>query len=118
MRKYMSNLSTQEKVRLINKLIQKYHAINKASDKLESAIGQFNENSPIFVALWDNFDFTVDLVSDLVDDNNEWIPWFIWDNDLGKNLLTAKIGQFQRKIKNVNELVKIIELDNIDAKNG
>lgn len=101
-------MTTQEKIKKVEELIGYYKLLSDYWDKLSEVLG-----ADISVALgdltWRVFDKLTDSVSREIEDCDDWVSWFVYDNLLGQNGLGVKVNGKSRKIGNVKQLVKLIE---------
>jgi hypothetical protein len=54
------------------------------------------------------FDFYVEVLSKLMEDDEEWISYFVWETDMGKNNMGVEINGKKIKLKSVADLYKIL----------
>jgi hypothetical protein len=101
-------MTTQEKINLVNTIVTQYKELSAQTEGFSKFIGSID--GPFFDAIWKPFDSYAALVSDTIEDDNEFVQWFIWDNDCGKRAfkVTFKNGK-SIKVKTVKDLIKVIE---------
>lgn len=83
-------------------IIATYERLDSATDAAEKA-GCLCVDGPLHEAIWDRFECVIALF-----DPHEWIPWYIHENDMGKNALEAEIGSRIIKVKSIKDLLKVI----------
>ena len=83
-------------------IIDAHLALGIATDNAVKA-GCLDINGPLFDACWRGFENVVSVV-----DEGDWISWFVYDNDMGKNGLSVTINEKKMKVKTVKALLKII----------
>lgn len=97
---------------------QKKHSIRSAIKLIQTMDEAFNEldkslkvaDSAVFNSAW----LVVDaLIGEL--DSGEWISWFVFDNEYGRSGLKAGYGGNLKPIKNVDDLIDLIERECADA---
>jgi len=54
-------------------------------------------------------DAYIRLMSLSADDTEEWISWYIWENDFGRHALKAGHGDEMHQIRAVSDLWRLIE---------
>jgi hypothetical protein len=103
-------MTTKEKVKIVEKLIEHFKALDAADDMLAKCFGGTMADSPAINPSWCAFDGYVNAVGMIIGDKSGWLPWFIWDNECGaKGMFAGKTGKM-RKVETVKQLIKIIEL--------
>jgi hypothetical protein len=83
-------------------IIASYERLDIATKNAEKA-GCLDMNGPLFEAIWRGFENVVSVV-----DEDAWISWFIYDNDVGKKGLSVIINEKKMKVNTVKALLKII----------
>ncbi len=103
-------LTRKEKLELIDGCISLYKSTNETWDDFEK-ITMASPESPLFNSIWRIFEKYVDMLSKLIDDDFNWLSWYIYENDCGKNELEAKNSSQKKmhKIKNTKQLLNLIE---------
>jgi hypothetical protein len=86
----------------LNTIIASYERLDIATKNAEKA-GCLDMNGPLFDAIWRGFENVVSVV-----DEDAWISWFIYDNDMGKKGLSVTINEKKMKVKTVKALLKIM----------
>jgi hypothetical protein len=86
----------------LNTIIASYERLDIATKNAERA-GCLDMNGPLFDAIWRGFENVVSVV-----DEDTWISWFIYDNDMGKKGLSVTINEKKMKVKTVKALLKIM----------
>jgi len=95
---------------LVEKLISEYAEIEERVDELTKVFPLAFE-SPLIECMWSVFSGKVDIVSGIVGDNGEWISWYIYENKSGKAGLEAGTDENMRKIKDLDDLFWVINLE-------
>jgi hypothetical protein len=76
--------------------------------RIERGIQTLFDDQFVNVTLGDKFlDDYVKLISKCVGDDYEWVNWFIWENDFGKDARCVYINGVEYPIKTVDQLYKI-----------
>jgi len=97
---------------LIEECIEQFYKIEKLYDDCYKLLGGDPE-SQFFTILYDTYNKYVKNLSQLINDDFNWIDWYIWENECGKKEFEAKASKWkkERKIKNVKDLIDIISAD-------
>lgn len=62
-----------------------------------------------FDAVWKMFDAYTDALSFTLGDESEWLAWYCSENDMGANAMKAGYDGKLLKVKNVRDLLRLIE---------
>ena len=102
-------MTKAQKITEITRIVKAYRRMTKAFDKLHGAVG-FSDN-PLYSSAWEVFDMMLAAKGELVGDKyNHWLPWFIMENDCGKNKLGAGInGGSMKPIRTIKQLVNLLD---------
>ena len=100
-------MKRKEKKKLINNVLDQYNKLVKVFDLLNQIVGS-NSESLIHETVWKLFDEYIDCMEMKLDDEGEWLIWYIWENNRGKNELEAESDGKKRKVKNVNDLLWVM----------
>lgn len=66
-------------------------------------------DSPLGTQVWELFDLYLDGVSLSIGDDDQWLAWYIFDDNCGEKGLTIKHKcGMKRKIESVEDLVAVI----------
>jgi hypothetical protein len=97
------------RVRTLTEWIECFNKIQHAYDKLKELFG-VEPDSLIVAAMFDPFERYTACLTKSLDDENDFLNWFLWDNDAGKNGMLAKAASWKtcRSIKTVEDLEKLI----------
>jgi hypothetical protein len=81
---------------------------NKESDEVNKhlSIALDGGHCDVGYAFLDDY---IELLSESVGDNGDWIAWFCFDNEFGARKLTAGYDGNERPITNVHELWDLIQ---------
>ena len=87
------------------------NAIAKFNSELDSINGHISAIAPGAVCdIGGHFlDSYIALLSESVGDDNNWVDWFVWEDDFGKKKLKAGYDGKEKKICNVDKLWELIE---------
>lgn len=66
--------------------------------------------SLIAKALYEPFERYTAAVSKLIDDQNAWLDWFVWDNACGANAFEANINGKKIVVHDTRSLERVIRL--------
>jgi hypothetical protein len=92
----------------IDRVVESYDKLNDACDQCIDA-GCMYTDGKLWSAIWDSFDTMLNCI----DDKNEWLHWYIYENSCGKNGFEAKAAN-QKKAKIISrseDLAKLIVSD-------
>jgi hypothetical protein len=94
--------------------VEKFIKIHKQKelliDKLQELFG-FTDSVMLYDTLFAMEDFSIELVEEIVDDKEKWIEWFVYENDCGEKELEAGRQDNLKKIKTVDDLLELIEMN-------
>jgi len=86
----------------VDKIVSAYKRLDEACDKAINA-GCLNAEGELFSAIWDSFDTLTRVV-----DTDKWVEWHLWDNECGKNQMSAGYDGELKPITNSRELAELI----------
>ena len=101
-------MTSNEKLKLLEKWNGQYNALYESWEKISEVFGDCL-NSEMFNNTFEMFDAYTEAVAKLVGDDNEWLFWWIFECEQGKNNGNVKIGKKKFKSNSVKDLLKIIE---------
>jgi len=105
----MNALTKAERIALLERWLAEYKRVEAINQAL---VGLFHSNpeGPVHLCYYELFSAYGHLVGEKVGDNNDWLGWFIWENDCGKNAMEARAPSWKkaRKIRTVKDLEAII----------
>ena len=103
-------LTSEEKIKILRKLICRHQEVDDAFSRLEKALGiNFSESSDFYDAVWNAIETGIEAASIFMGDKSGWLSWHIYDNDYGKNHLEAGYDGKRNKIRTVKDLLELIE---------
>lgn len=76
--------------------------------QLKTIFGRATEGEH-FDCVWKIFDAYTDALSLALGDTGEWLGWYAGENDMGANAMQAGYHSKLRKVKNVRDLLWLIE---------
>ena len=93
----------------VDEIINQFNKIESMYDKLNE-IFTLDPGAPIATIVYETFNLYVKATSQIIGDKDNWIDWYIWDNDCGKKGFEAKTHEFNKmkKINTTKDLVKLI----------
>lgn len=97
-----------DKIKLLTKWVAQYKALDAAWDKIYRVTGADCE-SELGRATFEIFDTYTDTLADLIGAHREDLHWFLYDNECGAKQIKAGAVGKMRKIKNIKDLIKLIE---------
>ena len=65
--------------------------------------GCLDIDGPLYDKIWRGFDDILSII-----DPHDWISWYIHDNEMGKKALVAEIGSKKYKVKNIKNLLEVM----------
>ena len=99
-----------QKLALLKEWEDNYKEINKVYESLHEMYDCSPESKAVRV-IFDTFENYTKSVAIIIEDEDDWLEWYLYDNECGKKELTAKAITWKnhKKIKNVKDLLDIIE---------
>lgn len=101
-------MTKDEKLKLLEIWIKRFHAIQKAYDDAKALLGASPE-SPMVTAMYDAFQGYTDALGAQIGDQSNWLDWYLWDNDAGKRGFQAGEKGKERPIRNLKHLVNLLQ---------
>jgi myo-inositol-hexaphosphate 3-phosphohydrolase len=92
----------------IDRVVESYRKLNEVCKQCIE-VGAMYTDGKLWSAIWDSFDTMLNCI----DDKNEWLSWYIYENNCGKNKYEAKAAN-QKKAKIISrseDLAKLIVSD-------
>jgi len=86
----------------IKEIICKYLDLSEKCSAAEAA-GVLDPEGKLFTSIWSTFDAMLEII-----DPNDWISWYIFDNDCGKKKMEAGHGDVLNEITTPRQLAKLI----------
>lgn len=110
----MSN--KQELIKAITKVVVNYQKMDEAWTTALKVFDGSPEN-PLYIATWGVFDDYIDLVNELHCIDDDWLHWFIYDNECGEKKMEAGFANKMRPIVDVESFVDmLLELEDENGK--
>lgn len=110
----MTQLTRQEKLDLINQLMQHKRDIDLFQEKFNELFGVANGfavssdgSYKVFDRLF--YDY-IKLVASQIGDTNDGIEWFVWENDCGKRGHKAGNKRHSQKIVTSEDYLNLLEM--------
>ena len=97
----------------ITLLVERYKALGKACSEYLN-VGALTPETPLYDEIWNMFEFMVGQI-----DRDDWINWYIFENDCGKKQLAASASSAKqpRKIKTARDIARlIVESEDIEKR--
>jgi len=98
----------EEVVRLLTEWVETFDALNRSYDALRSVVGG-DPNSPLPMAAFKAMDRYTEHLSHRIGDEDDWLQWFLWDNDSGRRRMQAKAARWGRA-KRISDVRRLAEL--------
>lgn len=92
----------------VKQAVEAHKSVSDAFDKLEEALG-VRVDSGFFNPYWKAMEALVGAVSIAVGDEQDWISWYIYDNEYGEKGLKAGYDGKLKKIGSIKAVVRLIE---------
>ena len=86
----------------IDKIVGNYKQLSAACDVAHDA-GCLDIDGQLHTAIWKSFDVLMDCV-----EQQQWLEWYIYDNDCGAAKMEAGFDEVLNTIKNSRDLAKLI----------
>lgn len=97
-------------------VIKQFHKRRREAEKgIEKICSDYSVSIDIADHLEDAY---VMAISQLENDNDGWIRWYIYDNDFGRKRLQAMLHDKMIPINNTRQLLMLIEKSNLGAGNN
>ena len=105
-------MNHNERLELLKEWETCYNDIDGTWETLSDLFNMYPD-SPVGKIIWNTFELYTKLVSKSVGDNAEWLDWYCWENDMGKNAYEAKASNWKedKKITSIEILCDLIEVD-------
>lgn len=100
-------MTKQEKIELIQKLEQRLKKADKSMGMMYAVFGR-NPEGPFQDGIYGLFDMAIDGVAKAIGDEDDWLTWFIYDNEWGKKEYEAGYKPMV-KIKSIEDFVTMME---------
>ena len=101
----------ENKLNTITDLCYSHYDIQEVIDDLKTLFGDCVE-SKIVDQMIKMFNRQLKLAKQLVNDNEGWLEWFIFDNECGYREFNVVIGKKEFVVCSVNDILEVIEEDN------
>jgi hypothetical protein len=102
-------ISKEDKKKRIENLIDSYKKLESSFEDIFKIFGSGVIESELWESVYKSFDMYSNLVSEITGDKDEWITWYIYDNSCGEKGYTAGYHSNVKPIKNIDDLVDLIE---------
>jgi len=102
----------KEILQVLIKDIKKWQKINYKGNKL---FGLFSDGCKYHDKVNIILDHYIRVVAGLIGDDEDWLFWYIFDNDFGKRGHTAHLGKKDFKVKTVDDLLICIDYKDGDT---
>ena len=103
-------LDKKQKLALLAQWQKTHEQLEKAFNDLNKVVGCATD-SPLGDAVFTGFDAYTDALSQLLGDDFEFLPWYCFDNSMGKKGMMAKAANWKkkRKITTLAHLLALVE---------
>lgn len=91
----------------IEKFIKIYKKREKLLDNLQELFG-FSDDSSVYKTLFEQEEYMLDLLEEVLQDDDKWIEWYIYENDCGDRGFEAGYDGMKKPINSVDDLVELI----------
>lgn len=100
-------MTKQEKIELIQKLQRRLEKADKSMEMMYAVFGR-NPEGPFQDGIYGLFDMAIDGVAKAIGDEDDWLTWFIYDNEWGKKEYEAGYKPMV-KVKSIEDFVTMME---------
>lgn len=107
-----SEAQRTRKRNLIERLCADFDAADQQYAALNKVLGIIPE-SPVFRVMFDALNHELELVAAAVGDKADWVYWYVWENDRGRNGMTVALPHKKgvRTIRTADQLLNLIEAE-------
>ena len=105
----MDKKISPDQKKVLEKFLEQYKKMDSNFEEIFSIFGIGVVDSKLFDGCYGLIDFCVEILSLLVDDKDDWINWYIYDNECGKKEGEAGYDRNLKKICSLEDLVFLIE---------
>jgi len=102
-------IETKYAMQLLEDWKRNHDQIEKLCDSVHAIFGHMPETK-FYETVWESFGYHTLALSAALGDESDWLNWYQFDNEMGKNPHDASPpGGKMRKVKTLAQLLKIIE---------
>jgi hypothetical protein len=107
-------MTSKEKIKLIEDLIARKQKVDVEFEKIFAIFGCVPESN-LHESVYGMFDSYTDTVSAMIGDTHNYLAWYLYENDCGKNKFEVVQKKTETKkqkkwiVKDVKTLVQVIE---------
>ena len=92
----------------IQEAIDYFDKLTEFDNKIVDIFGDSGESNYLDT-IWHLFDDYLDGISAKIGDKNQWLSWFLFENQKGKRKFGVEIDGNKITVKNVADLLKVLE---------
>jgi hypothetical protein len=94
---------------LLQAWAERHAELTKNMDALAAVLGSALDG-PFGIAVYNTANSYTDTLSALIGDDIRWLPWYQFENDMGRKGLCVTIkGGRVRRVRNLRQLARVIE---------
>lgn len=102
------NVDDEQAKQLIKEFIGLKAVVDDAYDQMRALTGMSPE-SPLGRVIYQTLDAYLQTLQRLIDPDNDWLDWFVWENDCGKQGLSAGYGDKMTPINSLDDLIELMK---------
>lgn len=106
------NMAKENKKKYISNLLESHKKLDLAFEDIFKIFGSGVIESEFWESIYSTFDTHLQTVKDVVGDKDDWIEWYLYDNDYGKKEFEAGYDSNLKPVKTIDDLLELIELGN------
>jgi len=100
-------MNKKDKKRIIESVVEQHKEVESLYDDMEKILGIIPEGR-FSTTMFCLFDKHLDFAAELLGDEEEWLAWYIWDNNCGADKGLVKVNGKEKRIKNIDDLISIM----------
>jgi hypothetical protein len=101
-------MTRKEKLKILDETVRLYKELDDACDAFAELTGATYDKG-LFDKVWRCVEYHRRHTAALIGDTNEWIDWYIYENDCGAKAHKAGRTNKMRKIRTTRDLLRLIE---------
>lgn len=101
-------MTTEGKLAALGQWQKTYEDLDQSFDLLKPVFGCVADG-PLWEAAWRGFERYTATLGQLLGDGGDWLNWYCYENDMGAEGLRAGYGEEMRPIKNLDDLLTLID---------
>lgn len=104
-------MTTKERMKLLTEWKEQFEKCDQAWTALEKIFRGLDCDSQIGDAIWRTQQRYTEAVGKLIGDDNDWLDWYCYDNNMGADGKKAKAAKWKRlqPVDTLGDLCRLIE---------